>query len=80
MITTGQRKILLSYGRDRYVSYCTVRLITKSIICEGEFVTLSDMMSNAAHEKNKLSTMNDGSIKPGLIMEDNAAAIMEDTT
>jgi len=33
------------------------------------------MMSIAAHEKDKLSTMKDESIKSGLIMEDNAAAI-----
>ena len=33
------------------------------------------MISSAVHEKDKLSTMNDENVKPGLIMEDNEAAI-----
>ena len=66
---------IFTLGRGAIVSNSTKQKLVVKSSAEGEFVTLSDMMSNAAHEKNKLSSMNDGPIKPGLIMEDNAAAI-----
>ena len=66
---------IFTLGRGAIVSNSTKQKLVVKSSAEGEFVTLSDMISSAAHEKDKLSAMNNDIVPPGLIMEDNEAAI-----
>jgi hypothetical protein len=66
---------IFTLGRGAVVSNSTKQKLVVKSSAEGEFVTLSDMISSAAHEKDKLSAMNNDIVSSGLIMEDNEAAI-----